>query len=210
MILADFLFRQEVVMLDTLFHLYQRGTVPFRSICALPDDEAIDTMRGLYREGSVFWERFQDPAMYLHLRRQVEAWVLQEFIAKGGKPQAAYPIYMVWGRSKWMDTMLDEITLSTTMEIQVPLSLFREDVVSFTYPDSMVSFLLNLDRNPEYYLPEYHGRVFTLSEMRAILESNGLPGFRWGTELPRDMANYVEAQVWDHEPLLAYLRQVNR
>jgi hypothetical protein len=107
-----------------------------------------------------------------------------------------------------MEIMLDSITLSTTVEIQVPLSLFDERAVSFTYPDSMVSFLLNMERNPEYYLPEYHGQVFTLAEMRAIVETNGLPGYRWGTELPVDMANYIEAQVWDHEPLLA-LNQVN-
>jgi len=81
-------------------------------------------------------------------------------------------------------------------------------VVSFTYPDSMVSFLLNMEKNPEYFLPAYHGQVFTLAEMRAVLETNGLPGYRWGTELPGEMANYIEAQVWDHEPLLA-LNQAN-
>ncbi len=103
-----------------------------------------------------------------------------------------------------METMIDEITLSTTVEIRVPLSLFRADTISFTYPDSMVSFLLNMERNPEYYLPAYHGQVFTQVEMRAILETNGMPGYKWGTELPDHMANYIEAQVWDHEPFLAY------
>ncbi len=193
-------------MLETLVHLYKRGTIPFRSISALSDAEAIDTMRSLYMEGSVIWERFKDPADYLQLRRQVEEWLHQEFIAKGGRPQTCHPIYMVWGRSKWMETMVDKITLATTVEIQVPLALFREDTISFTYPDSMVSFSLNVERNPEYYLPEYHGQVFTLEEMRAILETNGPPGYRWGTELPSEMANYIEAQVWDHEPLLAYIK----
>jgi hypothetical protein len=91
----------------------------------------------------------------------------------------------------------------------VPLSRFDEKAVSFTYPDSMVSFTLNMERNPEYYLPEYHGHVFTLAEMRAILKRNGQPGYRWGTELPDDMPNYIEAQVWAHEPLLA-LRVMDR
>ena len=195
-------------MLETLAHLYKRGTVPFRSISALSDAEAIDIMRTLYMEGSVIWERFKEPADYLQLRRQVEDWLRREFVAKGGQPRTDYPIYMVWGRSKWMETMVDEITLSTTVEIQVPLSVFNEKVVSFTYPDSMVSFLLNMERNPTYYLPEYHGHVFTLAEMREILEKNGQPGYRWGTELPDDMANYIEAQVWDHEPLLT-LRQLD-
>jgi len=99
---------------------------------------------------------------------------------------------------------VDAASQATTMEIQLPLSEFREAAVSFTYPDSMVSFMLNAQRNPAYFLPEYHGKVFTLAEIRSIVETNGLPGYKWGTELPGHWANYIEAQVWDHEPLLAY------
>ena len=196
-------------MPDTLTHVYKRGTVPFRSLSTLSDVEAIDVMQTLYKEGSVFWERFKEPAEYLQLRKKVEDWLRREFIAKGGRPRAEYPVYMVWGRSKWIETMLDEVTLATTVEIHIPLSVFDDRAVSFTYPDSMVSYLLNMERNPQYYLPEYHGQVFTLAEMCEILERNGQPGYRWGTELPKAMANYIEAQVWDPEPLLA-LRQMDR
>jgi len=195
-------------MINSLTHVYKRGTIPFQSLSALTDEDAMNIMQLLYKEGSVFWERFKDPADYLQFRKVVEAWLRREFIAKGGQPRTAFPIYMIWGRSKWIETMLDSLTLSTTTEIQVPLSLFREDAISFTYPDSMVSYMLNMARNPAYYLPAYHGRVFTLAEMREILESNGQPGYRWGTELPDTMANYIEAQVWDHEPLLT-LTQTN-
>jgi hypothetical protein len=197
-------------MLETLAHFYKRGTVPFRSISALSDTEAVALMQALYMEGSVIWERFKEPADYLQLRRQVEEWLRREFIAKGGQPRTDYPIYMVWGRSKWMETMIDEITLATTVEIQVPLSMFDKKAVSFTYPDSMVSYILNMERNPDYYLSKYHGQVFTLPEMRAILEVNGLPGYKWGTELPSDMANYIEAQVWDHEPFQIYRQNMEK
>ena len=189
---------------DILIHAYKKGTSPFRSLSALSDLEALEMMKNLYIKGSLFWERFEDPAQYLRLRKQVEEWLRREFVAKGGNPQASYPIYMMLGRSKWVQTMLDATTLATTVEIQIPLSLFRECDVSFTYPDSMVSFILNKERNPDYYLPEYHGRVFTLSEICAIVEANGLPGYRWGTNLPSDLANYIEAQIWNHAPLLAY------
>lgn len=195
--------------MDNLIHIYKRGTEPFRSLSALSDAEALDRMQGLYTEGAVFWERFKEPGRYWQIRKQVEAWIRGEFIVKGGQPRAAYPIYMIWGRSKWMETAGDAETLATTIEIQVPLSAFRESAVSFTYPDSMVSYMLNQQRNPAYYLPEYHGKVFTLAEMQAIVETNGLPGDKWGTELPSNLANYIEAQVWDHEPLLAY-RKANR
>lgn len=192
--------------MDCLIHLYQRGAQPFRSLSALSDAEALDRMRALYVEGSVFWERFKEPAGYWQARKLVEGWLRREFIAKGGRPQSEYPIYMVWGRSKWMQTAMDAVTQATTVEIQVPLSAFQENTVSFTYPDSMVSYILDQQRDPAYYLPEYHGRVFTFAETRAIVEANGLPGYRWGTELPSGLANYIEAQVWDHEPLRAYVR----
>jgi hypothetical protein len=153
-------------MIDYLIHAYKIGTEPFRSVSALPDAEALGIMRDLYMEGSIFWERFENPAGYLQVRRQVEEWLRCEFIAKGGKPQTSYPIYMILGRPVWIETMLDAPTLATTVQIQIPLSIFNEWDVSFTYPDSMVSFIENYEKNAESYLPEYHGKVFTLCEIR--------------------------------------------
>jgi hypothetical protein len=193
-------------MIDYLIHFYKKDTEPFRSLSALPDKEALQIMRDLYVEGAVFWERFKDPDQYLQMRRQIERWLHQEFIAKGGAPQQFYPIYMILGRSKWMLTAVDPATHATTAEIQVPLSLFQECDISFTYPDSMVSLLVANQKESEYYLPDYHGKLFTLSEILSIVESNGLPGWKWGTNLPGFLANYIEAQVWNQKPLLDYRR----
>ncbi|GIK36830.1 MAG: hypothetical protein BroJett011_06630 [Chloroflexota bacterium] len=190
-------------MIDYLIHFYRKDTVPFRSLSALSDVEAMQLMHNLYIEGSIFWERFKDPAEYLQARRQIEQWLHQEFIAKGGAPKESYPIYMILGRSKWLLTAADAMTVATTAEIQVPLSLFGEGEISFTYPDSMVSMWLATQKDSAYYLPDYHGKLFTLSEVRAIIEANGLPGETWGTNLPSFLANYIEAQVWNHAPLLA-------
>lgn len=98
----------------------------------------------------------------------------------------------------------DPVTLATTAEILTPLSLFDEREISFTYPDSMVSALMAARQDPECYLPEYHGQVFTLSEIRSIVETLGLPGEKWGTTLPGHLANYIEAQVWNREVLLRF------
>jgi len=166
-------------------------------------------MQDFYVQGSVFWERFEDPNDYLQTRRQIEQWLYQEFIAKGGAPQQPYPIYMILGRSRWLQTAPDAATLATTSEIQVPLSLFQECDISFTYPDSMVSFLAANQKESKYYLPDYHGKLFTLPEILSIVESNGLPGERWGTNLPSYLANYIEAQVWNQEPLLEFKRQLS-
>ena len=195
-------------MIDYLVHLYKSGTEPFRTLSILPEDDAIRIMQSLYMAGSIFWERFEDPAAYLRLRKQIEQHIRQAFIAKGGMPRQPHPIYMAFGRTRWMLNDLDAVTLATTTEIEVPLSLFQECDVSFTYPDSMVSFLLAHEKDPKYYLPDYHGKVFTLSEIRAIVEANGLPGEKWGSNLPSSLPNYVEAQVWKYEPLLEYKRQL--
>jgi hypothetical protein len=194
-------------MIDQLVHLYKRGTEPFRTLSALREEDAISIMQGLYMAGSIFWERFEDPIAYLQLRKQIEQSIRDAFIAKGGRPQEAYPIYMAFGRTRWMENELDAVTLATTTEIEVPLALFEECDVSFTYPDSMVSFLLAHEKDPKYYLPDFHGRVFTLSEIQCIIEVSGLPGETWGNNLPSSTPNYIEAQVWNHKPLLEYNRK---
>jgi hypothetical protein len=196
------------MMIDHLIHFYRSGTEPFRTLSLLPEEDAIEIMQSLYVEGAVFWDRFKDPVQYLRMRKQIEGSLRQAFIAKGGMPRESYPIYMVLGMSTWLRTDLDAATLTTTAQIEIPLSLFQECDVSFTYPDSMVSFLLAYEKAPEYYLPDYHGKVFTLSEISSIIESNGLPGETWGNHLPRFLPNYIEAQVWHHEPLMEFKRQL--
>jgi len=193
-------------VIDFLIHYYRTGTEPFRSLSALPDAEAIEIMKTLYVEGSVIWERFADPADYLQARRQTEAWLRREFIRLGGQPQEQYPIYMVLGRSKWVERMADPATLATTSEIEVPLSILSQADVSFTYPDSMVTLTLESRKEAGVYQPGYHGRVFTLSQIRAIVDEKGLPEEGWKTHAPADLAHYIEAQVWNQGALVRYWR----
>lgn len=173
----------------------------------MPDEEALRIMGALYVEGSVIWERFRNPVQYLHERRQTETWLRQGFIAKGGSPKDAYPVYTVLGRSRWMLKMADPATLATTAEIQIPLLILRECDVSFTYPDSMISHWFGRDKPPEFYQPDYHGRVFTLSEMLSIVRQKGLPDEGWETNAPSPLAHYIEAQIWNRALLRVYLQQ---
>ena len=39
--------------------------------------------------------RFSNPVWYIRARKEIEEWLRQEFILKGGCPQEKYPIYMV-------------------------------------------------------------------------------------------------------------------
>jgi hypothetical protein len=197
-------------VVDFLLHFFRRGSRPFQSLSELPECQAHSIMRGLFVEGSVFWERFRDPSSYLSFRKQVEHRMRGEFLAKGGVPKQEYPIYFVLGRPKWIETAADAQTTSTTEEITIPLSILSSEDVSFTYPDSMVSAMMDAEKNPEYYEPDYHGQVFTLTEVSRIIGEKGLPGEKWQTMMPRHLAHYIEAQVWNRRPLLEYYDQIGK
>ena len=188
-------------MVDYLTHYYRRGTPPFRSLSTLPDDEALQLMTALC-DDTPFGERFKDPLNYLHQRRRTEEWVRAEFIAQGGRPQELYPIYMVLGGSPWIEQAVP-LTFRTC-QIRFPLTIFQEGDVSFTYPDSMISHWFGQDRPIEYYQPAYHGKVFMRSEVLAIVAARGLPEEGWKPGLPDHLAPYIEAQVWNSEPLFRY------
>lgn len=191
--------------IDYLTYYYQLGSEPFRSLSALPDSEAIKIMRALC-DDTPYGARFKDPARYLRDRRRTERWVRAEFATKGGRPRESYPIPMVLGSSPWM--ALQAPDPDAHGEIRLPLSIFSEYDLSFTYPDSMISLWFANEKPSEYYLPEYHGKVFTLPEILAIVRERGLPEIAWGTNLPADLAPYIEAQVWNHKPLWEYRNQI--
>lgn len=188
-------------MVNYLTHYYLQDTGPFQSLSSLPDEEALKIMESLY-DNTPYGVRFKDPIRYLKDRRETEQWVREGFIAKGGKPQDSYPIPMVLGSSKWLEE--NAPTRGVGTEIRIPLSIFTENDVSFTYPDSMISYWFGRDKPAEYYLPALHGIVFTLSEILAIVTEKGLPEDGWETNLPAYLAPYIEAQVWQHELLWQY------
>jgi hypothetical protein len=190
-------------MVDYLTHYHRRGTPPFRSLSTLPDDEALRLMTALC-DDTPFGERFKDPLSYLHNRQRTERWVRAEFIVKGGRPVEPYPIYMVLGFSPWIARAIPDT--SRTDQIHLPLSIFAEGDVSFTYPDSMISHWFGNDQPAEYYQPDYHGKVFTRSEILAVVAGRGLPEDGWEPRLPDHLAPYIEAQVWNRGPMLAYLK----
>ncbi len=187
---------------DFITHYYLKGTQPFRSLSALDENEAIEIMRSLFDE-TVFGARFRDPGEYLRNRRRSERWVRDEFILKGGKPALDYPIYFVLGKSNWLKSRSPYRTLHS--EIQIKLSDLAPNDISFTYPDSMISFWLGNEKPDDLFLPALHGQVFTRSEILAIVEQKGDPEKSWNTNLPATLAPYIEAQVWNPEPLKKFL-----
>ena len=188
-------------MIDYLTHYYSIDKGPFQSLSALPDEEAIKIMEKLC-DDTPYGERFKNPIQYLKDRKDTEQWVREAFIAKGGKPKAAFPIPMVLGSSKWIVEAAPD--REKHREIRIPLSVFTERDVSFTYPDSMLSRWFGREKPADYYQADLHGIVFTRSEILAIVEKKGMPEENWETNLPKHLAPYIEAQVWNHELLYPY------
>lgn len=189
-------------MVDYLTHYYMSDKGPFQSLSSLSDEEAIKIM-GELCDDTPFGERFKNPIQYLTDRKATERWVREEFIAKGGKPKDKFPIPMVLGSSKWLEEAAPN--RNRPAEIRIPLLVFTEYDVSFTYPDSMLSHWFGQDKPTKYYQPDLHGKVFTLPEILSIVEERGMPEECWETNLPRDLAPYIEAQVWRHELLFEYM-----
>jgi len=192
-------------MIDYLTHYYSTDKGPFQSLSALSDEEAIKIMEQLC-DDTPFGERFKNPIQYLKDRKDTERWVREAFIAKGGRPKDKFPISMVLGSSKWLVNAVPD--RNKHGEIHIPLSTFTEYDVSFTYPDSMISHWFGREKPLEYYQAELHGKVFTITEILSMVEKKGMPEEDWEVTLPKSLAPYIEAQVWNHELLHDYREQM--
>jgi hypothetical protein len=175
-----------------LTHYHHKNDAPFQNLSSLADEEALRIISNLGdRAGSVY-RRFRDPAKYLQQRRETESWVRQEFIKKGGQPISAYPHYFVVERATWIEEGYNQ----ESRIVQFPVAAFQSEQVSFTYPDSMISYWLKNQTNQVFYRPAYHGQVFVLSEIYKIIDAFGVPSEEWRTEEARRYDLFIEAQVW--------------
>jgi hypothetical protein len=175
-----------------LTHYYHQNDRPFQSLSALNHRAALTVISNLqHREGLVY-RRFRDPEHYLKFRCETEHWLRTEFIKKGGKPLANYPQYFTVGRAIWI-----ELGYGGNFDrIQIPLTVFNSEQISFTYPDSMVSYWLQSQSDQEYYQTEYHGRVFSIDEITKIIDRFGIPDREWQNQPERQYDLFIEAQVW--------------
>lgn len=175
-----------------LTHYYHKNDQPFQSLSSLSDAAALSIIESLSDRTGGVYHRFINPEKYLQDRRETESWLRAEFMAKGGQPQSLYPHYLTIGRSAWIEAGFDE----PANFIQLPIATFHPDRISFTYPDSMVSYWLRSQCGQVFYRPEYHGRVFTLTEIYQIIDRFGIPELEWQTDPARKYDLFIEAQVW--------------
>jgi hypothetical protein len=179
-----------------LTHYHHKNDDPFQNLSSLADEEALSVISNLRDREGLVYRRFRNPEQYLKQRRETENWVRQEFIKKGGQPASVYPHYFVIERARWIEAGYNGESLA----LQFPVSAFQPEQVSFTYPDSMISYWLKSQTDQVFYRPEYHGQVFVLSEIRKVIDAFGVPSEEWQTEKTRKYDLFIEAQVWANIP----------
>ncbi len=179
-------------------HRFRPEYGPFRNVCALPDAEAESIFQQMREKYGYRWLVPE----YLQERRVIEAWLREEFRSKRGRILTEHPIYFYLG-----DLPEDSASCtidSSTHEIRVPLSIFDRDTVSFTYPDSMISYGISHQERGRPYRKPYHGQVFTYEEMEQALATYGFPGESSKRHLQTSYDRVIEMQIWDSAPLAAF------
>jgi hypothetical protein len=179
-----------------LTHYYHKNDTPFLNLSSLTEEEALSVISTLRDRAGLVYRRFRNPKQYLKQRREAESWVRKEFIKKGGQPVSVYPHYFVIERARWIEAGYNEESLT----LQFPVSAFQPEQISFTYPDSMISYWLKSQTDQVFYRAEYHGQVFVLSEISKVIDAFGVPAEEWRTEETRKYDLFIEAQVWASIP----------
>lgn len=99
-----------------------------KNICSHSDDVAEAMLAELKATGKRVWLH---PG-YLEERRRVEAWVRGEMIGKGKNPHLKNPLYFILGENDEFFHKGGFFSDTDPVKLQVPLSLFTSDMISFT------------------------------------------------------------------------------
>lgn len=126
---------------------------------------------------------------YLRCRFNTEKALYDQFVRKGGKPRIKHPYYFTLGKcDEWFYGQKGAFGC-----IELLLNEFDSDVVSFTYGDSVPTFMEEFQDGKEY-----RSQVYTFSEIKHLIDKYGLPNI-WNTFEKFGPENYIEVQVWSDE-----------
>ncbi|MGO1080083.1 hypothetical protein [Inquilinus sp. CA228] len=183
------------VMPDVVTHNYDPGGLFLGNVCDLPPVEAEQVLDRIRTSG-----RRQIKPIYLRKRLETEAWLMAERRRLLGTTRRERPIYFFLGH------FADGKDPSRPCSLVMPLDALPEDVVTFTFPDSMASLsIATCDDHRDERRP-YHGRVFSLSQIMEVVAEFGVPDASWSQDHRRRFDRYVEVQVWDERPVTQFLR----
>ena len=187
--------------MEYLYHYFDKTKGPFRTLTALPFDEAAAILHAKQKENP----RSVNPRIDWFLTRRYadEKAVRDQFIAIGGKPVRTAPVYFTLGPNEGMKTWFDNLGI-----IKIPVSAFDLDTVSFTYGDMFAVFNPVLNTGEEW-----RDKVCRYEEIKQLIKRCG-----WPEDPAYDMKNcvfpkgkpinhylkYIEAHVWSDAVLDRY------
>ena len=183
---------KEITGLQNFYHYYEKQYGPFKNLSDLSLDKAKYVL-GKIKAVNQLMAAHRFPG-YLERRLELEQIARNLFIEKGGKPVRKAPHYMVVGECAWLQTWYNEGSC-----VKIPLTAFNPETISFSYGDLFPTFSPRVTDQKEY-----RRQIYTLSEIIRIIEKYGLPQ-DWNSEGTYGPERYIEVQVWDDQPLMAYL-----
>jgi hypothetical protein len=183
---------EKIVCPEMIVHYYEASQPPFQSLSDLTLEDAEDILQQIRQEGNVFASKRN--MEYLDIRKSLEEQIYRLFVGKGGQPKRLRPHYFILGRCDWVKSWYCH-----GQEVQILLKTVDPRVISFTYGDSFPA-MRYLDERP------YRGQVYMLEELSELIAQYGLPQ-EWNREGRYGPERYIEAQVWDDQPVKEYLRK---
>lgn len=131
---------------------------------------------------------------YLNNRLYAEKIMKEEFIKKGGKPVLDHPHYFVLENcDNWFYQSRDNVA-----SLAIDSNKFSKDIVSFTYGDSVPTFIPRYNDGKEY-----RNKIYTMDEIGEIICKYFMPQL-WNLNCQHGFENYIEVQVWSDEVISDY------
>lgn len=180
-------------------HNYDPARGIARNICDLPVDEAEHILAEIRRSGTR-----RVSADYLIRRKETEHWLAKERRRLLGDTACERPAYFFLG------DFADGRDPSRPCSLVMPLTMFPSDTITFTYSDSMASLPISEEERHRNIRRPFHGRVFSLDEIKEVVLELGLPGSRGPRDSTARHDNFIEMQVWDTAPIRTFLGKPHR
>jgi len=182
-----------------LTRYYVPGEDPFISLNDLPLDQA-NKIKKLYCSKNNIGDFYAEDAYLIH-RLEIEKWIYNQLLLKGGIPTNTVPIYMCLGDSPLSKYDIRADIQKNAAEIKIPLSVLDLRTITFTYPDSMYKFILDGNNKIIGGKRTNTPTVYFFSELETAIRN-----YKDGDEKIED--HYIEAQVWNREQLYKYFKNM--
>jgi hypothetical protein len=172
-----------------LTRYFTKGDYPFLSLNDYPLEKANEIKKAHCERNKIGGFYAEDD--YLVHRREIELWIYNKLIEKGGVPKNNVPIYMTLGVSPKSEYDIGVDIQLNPNEIRIPINEIDLSAVTFTFPDSMYKIVLDENGNIIEGGRTNEPIVYLYSEMQDVIN-------KYEKYL---CEHYIEAQVWDREML---------